>query len=355
MTLQFIGDLIFGDQPVKFGYGFDSMHSDRRYEVFSSVSALLNGCPTIANFEAIIQPRPSKSTISNWSMCCDESAAVAVRNAGISVVNVANNHTMDYGEDAFLYTVDCLRQNGLQIIGLREHPYVILEAEGERCAVVGVSYLKVRALHPLYFYNPSNDEWQQVIHEINNQGVNQIVIYVHWGSEFIYLPTEKQLEIAKNLTHLPVQAVIGHHPHILQTSGLVNEVPVFFSLGNFASDYWQERARESSILCMELDNGSPLFKEYPCMLDVYGCPKISGECRTVILKDYNGDISTNMHVHHERSRLRKEYMVEFVRHFYKIKNKTAYLKWVLRRLWFILKYGRAEKNNPELVYEKYKS
>ena len=182
MKLQFVGDLIFGDQPVKFGYGFDSTHSSRQYEVFLSVSSLLNSCFTIANFEAVVQDRPIKTTISNWSMCCDESAAAAVKNAGINIVNVANNHTMDYGEDAFLHTVKCLRKQGLQVIGLREHPYVILEADGKRCAVVGVSYLKVRHPNPLYFYNPSNDEWQQVIHEINNQGVNQIVIYVHWGS-----------------------------------------------------------------------------------------------------------------------------------------------------------------------------
>ena len=356
MKLQFVGDLIFGDQPVKFGYGLDSMHASNHYSVFKSVESLFLQVTTIANFEAVIRPRPEKMTISNWSMCCDESAATAIKEAGIQVVNVANNHTMDYGEDAFKYTVECLKRQNLQVIGLREHPFIILDDGNERCAVIGVSYLKVRHPHPLYFSNPNQEEWDALFCEIREQGVEHVVVYVHWGSEFITLPTENELKISKELTKLPVKAVIGHHSHVLQSFGTINNVPVFFSLGNFVSDYWQKRARISIALKLDLKCDNIHFYKCDCMLDLFGCPKKIGDWQPLEFHEFQErDISTNDIVHAERTRLRKEYMMEFVLHFYKIRNKVAYVNWVVNRLWFILRYGRAEKNNPELVYEKYKS
>ena len=65
--ISFVGDLLFGDQPVTFGFGFGSIHSRSHYDgIFDGVTDRLSESTlVVGNFESIILPRPSKRTLSN--------------------------------------------------------------------------------------------------------------------------------------------------------------------------------------------------------------------------------------------------------------------------------------------------
>ena len=355
MKINFVGDLIFGDQPVKFGYGFDSQHSSQAYaSVFDGVRQAFGTADfTVANFEAVIKPRMARTHVSNWSMCCDQSVAPVLADAGVSVVSVANNHTMDYSVGDYQYTIAQVQAAGIRIIGQKECPYTVLSQDGERVAVIGVSYIQV-AHTPAYFCNPTDEQWQAVMEQLEAQQVAKRIVYVHWGSEFIFHPTQRQLEIARSLTRLPIDAVVGHHPHILQAKGLVQAKPVVFSLGNFVSDYWQERARKTEILRLTTDlQLSDHYETIACKIDENGIPHVVEEALSLQLSEYDDTVSDNREVAAQRSVLRKEYMCEFLRHFYKIKGKLQFARWVISRLLFIVKYHRLEKTRPEIIYEKY--
>ena len=60
-----------------------------------------------------------------------------------------------------------------------------------------------------------------------------VVASMHWGIEYTSFPTERQREVATALVHAGAKAIIGHGPHVIQPMEIIEESPVFYSLGNF--------------------------------------------------------------------------------------------------------------------------
>lgn len=353
MKINFIGDLIFGDQPMKFGYGFDSQHSGNGYRgVFNNVKQIFSDSDfSVGNFESVIKCRPENSNVSNWSMCCDERIVQELRHSQIDILNMANNHTMDYGKKWFDYTKNKLLEAGIKVIGLKEKPYVILKKSEEHVAIIGVSYIRVKESKPLYFNSPSLHDWKVLMEELDSLGVQKRFLYIHWGNEFIFKPSSKQIDILYDLERFSFDAIIGHHSHILQDSFRFSDIPVFCSLGNFISDYWQMRARKTIIL--QHDVSSSEFYKITCTINDEGLPEVQSGNEKITLSTYQGDIATIEEINKERKRLRLEFLNEIVFRGYRIKNKKYFFKWIFKRAKFLIKNYRLEKKNPDIIYEKY--
>ena len=58
---------------------------------------------------------------------------------------------------------------------------------------------------------------------------------MHVGREYTFVPTKEEYEIAQHLAALKVDAVIGHHPHVVQPVTYIDDTLVIYSLGNFLS------------------------------------------------------------------------------------------------------------------------
>ncbi len=65
------------------------------------------------------------------------------------------------------------------------------------------------------------------------QTADFVAVYIHWGNEKESVPVAAQTDSAKELEAAGADLVIGDHPHVLQPVGFVNEMPVFYSMGNF--------------------------------------------------------------------------------------------------------------------------
>lgn len=63
--------------------------------------------------------------------------------------------------------------------------------------------------------------------------MNIVVLYLHWGTEYMAIPGEEQRQLAVYLSVLGVNLIIGSHPHVLQGHEWINETLVHYSLGNF--------------------------------------------------------------------------------------------------------------------------
>lgn len=351
--LIFIGDLIFGDQPITFGYGFDSTHYEDKYEnSFKHVKHKFDDKYVVANFESVIKERDNdKSNVSNWSMCCDETVCKRLIDSNIKIVSMANNHTMDYGEKWFNHTKKCLQDSKIKILGLKNKPYEILDVGDEKVAIIGVSYLKVKQKNVLYFNSPSIEEWKKVLKEL--EGVDKKIVYIHWGNEFISIPNVDQVEISKQLSKLGIDMIIGHHPHILQKPKVINDIPVYFSLGNFISDYWQKRLRKTTILSVNIKNLKKI-KETSCLINKFGVPIIEDEVEYDI-ESFTGQTSNKFIINRCRMRVRVEYLLKILMNFYRIKNKKLFLKWFYKRLKYFVFNFYKELRNPEIIYEKYEA
>jgi poly-gamma-glutamate synthesis protein (capsule biosynthesis protein) len=66
------------------------------------------------------------------------------------------------------------------------------------------------------FLEPELDLIKQQIDDCKNQNCDFIIASLHWGFEFEFFPREKQIKIAHDLVEWGADAIIAHHPHVLQ-------------------------------------------------------------------------------------------------------------------------------------------
>jgi poly-gamma-glutamate synthesis protein (capsule biosynthesis protein) len=157
-------------------------------------------------------------------------------------VGLANNHSGDYGPVAFADMLKRLRQAGVGMYGggdnlAQAHQPFIIEKKGVRIAVLGFNEFQPRSFeadHDRPGIAWSEDE--QVLRDIawaRGPGRADVVITVmHWGWEDP-LANHRQRQLARLMIDAGVDAVIGGHPHLVQDSEVYQGKPIFYSLGNF--------------------------------------------------------------------------------------------------------------------------
>ena len=157
-------------------------------------------------------------------------------------VGLANNHSGDYGSVAFADMLKRLRKAGVGFYGggdnlAQAHQPFIMEKKGVRIAVLGFNEFQPRSFeadHDKPGIAWSEDE--QVLRDIawaRGPGRADVVIMVmHWGWEDP-LANHRQRQLARLMIDAGVDAVIGGHPHLVQDSEVYQGKPIFYSLGNF--------------------------------------------------------------------------------------------------------------------------
>jgi poly-gamma-glutamate synthesis protein (capsule biosynthesis protein) len=157
-------------------------------------------------------------------------------------VGLANNHSGDYGPIAFADMLKRLKQAGVGVYGggsdlQQAHEPWVIERKGVRIAVLGYNEFQPRSFeadHDKPGIAWSEDE--QVLRDIarvRSQGRADVLIAVmHWGWEDP-LANERQRQLARLMIDAGVDAVIGGHPHLVQDTEVYHGKPVFYSLGNF--------------------------------------------------------------------------------------------------------------------------
>jgi Bacterial capsule synthesis protein PGA_cap len=181
--------------------------------------------------------------------------------AGFDVLNLANNHTGDYGTQALLDTVSNVRRFGMKAVGAggslasAAEPRVI-ERLGLRIAFVGFSNIL-----PAEFYaGPNKAGTQPATPELIAGGVGRarrradiVVATFHWGVERSTVEDLRQVAFAQTALAAGAHAVIGAHPHVLQPIRRVGPRRlVAYSLGNFVFGATSPGTTRTGILRVKL-------------------------------------------------------------------------------------------------------
>lgn len=162
-------------------------------------------------------------------------------NLGFNLISLANNHTLDKGEDAALYSNSYWKSKNVNFAGsyssMEERNEVkVYEQNGIKYAFLAYTTISNAIVRKGYLLNMySADKVKNDIDLIKGQ-VDVIIVSMHWGVENTNTPTESQRQIAEYLSSLGVNIVIGHHPHVVQPVEYVNNTLVIYSLGNFISN-----------------------------------------------------------------------------------------------------------------------
>lgn len=164
------------------------------------------------------------------------------KDMGVDIVTLANNHTLDYGQDALVDTFDTLNKADIKYAGAgnnKEEAQELktFELKGKTIGILAASRVIpvpewTAGISPGMFttYDPTS-----LINEITvaREKCDSVIVYVHWGIEKSEYPEEYQRELAKKYIDAGADMVVGAHPHVLQGIEYYNGKPVIYSLGNF--------------------------------------------------------------------------------------------------------------------------
>lgn len=289
LTLTFAGDTMVGDgaQPLVDAQGYDA--------VFARAHGMLDGDVVIINAEgpittANVPARPGAT----FSYASNPKAAAAMSAAGVDVLGLGNNHSMDMGPIGLQDTRRTAAAAGLTTFGAGTdvdealRPLLVTSAD-QKVAVVAFGEdfgptARSTADRP-GMVSFSADRITRALSLAHRAGATKVIAMVHWGDNYAAV-NQSQKVWGRALAEAGYDLVIGTGPHITQPVETVLGTPVFYSLGNFvfgapgrfdtfgqegigivADVTWAQGGRGGgsvTLRCLETDNEVVAYVPRPC-------------------------------------------------------------------------------------------
>ena len=190
-------------------------------------------------------------------------------NAPASYLEALRAAGFDAGVRGIFDTLDRVEEYGLIHTGTfrsREDPrFILVEVKGIRFGLMSyATFFNKKDAHLtaegvstlLNRYDPETAARDAAA--AREAGAEYLLVYIHWGKEYVNTPTDKQLRIAGELADAGYDFIIGSHPHALQpydtvTSADGRTVPVLYSMGNFVSHQMKTVTKDTLILRLTFD------------------------------------------------------------------------------------------------------
>jgi len=185
-----------------------------------------------------------------------------IKDLDIDVLTLANNHILDLGPEGLAYTKNILSNYEVIGAGKWEEAYkpLVIRVGGLNVAFLNVCELQFGMLY---------DEWSQGDNAIgcawaNHSSVNRIInetkqqvdfliAICHAGVENIDIPLPEWRSRYREMIDWGCDAVIAHHPHVIQGYEYYRKKPICYSLGNFCFPQQQGKGM-GAIAMLNIDN-----------------------------------------------------------------------------------------------------
>jgi poly-gamma-glutamate synthesis protein (capsule biosynthesis protein) len=174
----------------------------------------------------------------------DKENAIELKKAGFDILNLANNHSMDYGSTALMDTIKVLEKNNITPLGAGQnkaaaHKPIFINKKGLRIGLLGYSIFPPEGYVSLDDKpDVSKADIDTIVREINatKQQCDILVVSFHWGTEYQFYAGEMQKQYAHTAVDSGADLILGHHPHVLQELEWYKDKLILYSLGNFVFD-----------------------------------------------------------------------------------------------------------------------
>ncbi len=277
VSLVFAGDTVLDDTAGKI--------IEKGGDPFSDFADYFAGADIrITNLECVVSTRGQ----ANDKMYTFQAhpRVIPVLQKHFDAVTLANNHSGDFGPDAFAQMLSLLKEAGLAQVGggmnlKQAHTPLVFTRNGWRIAV-----LSYNEFHPRSFeagFDIPGVAWsedQQVMEDIQNarriHRADLVIPVMHWGWENERTANPRQRQLAKLMIDAGADAVIGGHPHVTQDVSVYKGKPIVYSVGNFVMKETDNAfQRQGWVLKMYLDKrGVTRFETLPVKIDLEGIPSI---------------------------------------------------------------------------------
>ncbi len=263
-----VGDVMFGRhvEEVTERYGYDA--------VLEHVAPYLDGDYVSGNLEQVVSDRVEELPEADKliHLASGPEPLDALREAGFTLLTLANNHTMDHGLPGLTDTIAAVEHAGLDHVGAGEDLDQASEIHYEEHDGLTVATLSFTDAYVEGFIarafqggalSADPDRSVRLIQQARAEA-DLVIAQFHWGEEYDLGPNARQRELAENAAAAGADLVVGHHPHVLMPVERIGDTIVFYSLGNFVFDQGWSRTRESAIARYELgDDGTARIELRP--------------------------------------------------------------------------------------------
>lgn len=225
ITISLAGDCTLGRDENQYGNTFPAKYdevNDPSYFFAGVQSAFANDDLTIVNFEGTLTESTNRAD-KTFAFKGDPEYVDILTKGSVEAVNLANNHSHDYGSESFTDTKNYLNEANIINFGYEET--AVVEIKGVKIGLVGTYELAAGI--------ECKEQMIENINKVKDEGAVIVIVNFHWGIEREYYPNAIQKELAHAAIDSGADLVVGHHPHVLQGIETYNGKKIVYSLGNF--------------------------------------------------------------------------------------------------------------------------
>lgn len=241
---------------------------------------------TIVNLETALTTRGTRQ-VKTYTFRSPPGFANVLQQAGVDVVSLANNHTLDFGTVGLYDTLDALDRAGVARVGaghtiVEALEPVIVDQGDTSIAILGASQIIPT---PSWVAQPTrpgiasagkhvlDSNTERVLRAVRQSRTRAdvVIVVMHWGIEGDPCPSSVQRKLADALHDAGAAIVLGSHPHVLQPIEFKDSNLTAFSLGNFIWDPRSGATADTGILQIDFVGSAAVgYTFHPHRLDGNG-------------------------------------------------------------------------------------
>lgn len=249
--IRFVGDVMLSRNVEHLmdlygsGYPFDAMEEHPRDTYL------------VGNFEGSVPQIHVPTKSMEFAFSVDRAHLQGLKEYGFTHLGLANNHSYDFGADDYEHTKEILSEE-FAVFGNQQQPsfesVALIQTPSSTVAIVGIYAVDTM---------PMQSAIDEVMEYASSMSTHQVA-YVHWGTEYAPTHSSFQKTLAERLIDAGADAVVGHHPHVLQDIAVYDGALIFYSLGNFVFDqYFSSEVQNGLMLEMYPSADTLSFKLIP--------------------------------------------------------------------------------------------
>ena len=248
----------------------------------------------------------------------DPRLAAGLADAGIDVVNMANNHAVDQGPAGLLDSIRRVEAAGVKVVGVGRNaaaarqPAIVRTSSGATIGFLGWTDI----IWPGYqagsgpgvaTARPDMSRVEHAIRELKRR-VDYVVVCFHWGVEYTDMPIADQVSEAHAAIDAGADMVIGHHPHVLQGAQIYKGHFIIYSLGDLVFDHYSLATGQTVLVDAVLSPHGVKVTLIPVYASSNGIPAIvtgaAGRAILLHMQQISAPLGTRLKISGDRAYVR---------------------------------------------------
>ncbi len=216
---------------------------------WEEISDVMNAADiAVVNLETCVSDRGVSEKREGYGFRTPPEMLEGFVNAGIDAVNLANNHTRDFGRDALLDTFENLGSRGIGYFGAgsdlgEAQGLLVIEKNGVKIGFTGANRVYLpddcaagdshAGINQIG--NVQSERTLAYIEKLREYDsmCDVLIVFLHAGEEEVFDATDYQKTASRSFIDAGADIVVGGHSHTLQPIEFYSGKPIFYSIGNF--------------------------------------------------------------------------------------------------------------------------